>query len=262
MLSKRLSAVFAAVLVAAFFGSRLPISSAQPAPSQRALVAMLDDKPLTDAQVRRFVQAGTPALDAVLNDFARSSFVRDARRTLAPGAPLGRAFDSSVYASNVVKVAEGFGMVGVDRLLRRMDPAVVKAYGLDTPAFRKLGAATVKPLLTAEVIKGASASNSGRVIDWVKDNYVWEEVQEINPGGPVENFATAVAGGVVAGLVVIAVEKAYDHFVKKEHDLMRANVAKVKAANMKQMLSPAARAGLLKELDPKVPAAGNPAVGF
>jgi hypothetical protein len=124
---------FAALLgpCGAFFASREAPGQASKARDYAGLIRKLHEQPASNKPLKEFVKDGTPALDALLKDFARSKFAREVRAKLDKNFNIGKAIEKNVYASNVVKVAEAFGTGGYTRLMSRVDPEVVKGLGLD-----------------------------------------------------------------------------------------------------------------------------------
>jgi hypothetical protein len=150
MLVRYLTILCVTVAVVGFFASR-PTEMLSQQTDYKELLSQLHNRPLTDSQITQIVKSGEPTLDVVLDEFMGSDFVIDLRKQIKKGFNLGQAIDKNVYASNVIRVVEAFGTAGVERLIKRLPPHVVKLYRFDSPEYRRLGSMTVKPLLTTEI---------------------------------------------------------------------------------------------------------------
>jgi hypothetical protein len=235
----------AAVLIScgAFFASRQAPGQEGKEKDYAKLIRQLHEGPVSDKEVKQFVKDGTPALDALLNDFARSKFANEVRARLDKDFNLGKAIEKDVYASNVVKVAEAFGTAAYSRLMSRVEPKLVKALRLDTPKYKKLGEMAVQPLLIHEIVRGMKSKEQvARGLGWV-DRYV--DVSKLNlnllPDTTASGFLVAPyhACGVYAyphGQIVLADTK----ITLRERE----------PGTFKELFSASARAKL-KPLDPR-----------
>ena len=206
MLRKILIGLILVVCLVAFFASRRGLSAASQVPDYQKLAARLHEATISDELMLEFIKAGTPALDYLLDDFGRSEFVRQTRKSLRRDYNIGKAMDKDVYATNVVKVAERFGPIGIDRLVKRLPPELVKFYLLDRPEFYELGAGAIKPLLTMNMLQGASKEDLSRVEDWV-GTFADKRQLTVLVDGKAVNIEDGVPpfwGGVAAGLVARA----------------------------------------------------------
>jgi hypothetical protein len=166
----------ALVAVIGFFVSRQPVTQAQKSGKYAEMIRELHNKPASTKQVEQFVKDGTPALDALLADFANSDFAKKTRGKLDKNFNLGKAIDDSVYAKNVIKVAQAFGSAGFDRLVKRSFDQKQQKLFLSVWSKQKeaksLEKEMVRPLLIAEIMRGMkSDEEKARKLRWM-DRYV------------------------------------------------------------------------------------------
>ena len=185
---RKIISIFVIVLFSfSFFASRYTVSSQQRRMQRtdfNRLIDQMHKKPVTDEILLKFVRGGIPALNFLLNDFHKSKFAEETPKNIRGGFNLGQAMDRDIYVSNVIKVAEEFGAVGVDRLVKRLPYEVVKKYQLDSPGFTARGLATVKPLLTLGMIVQASdVADRGRLSKWYEEFIDAREIEQIDPTG-------------------------------------------------------------------------------
>jgi hypothetical protein len=157
-----------------FFASRQPVTEAQKPGKYAEMIRELHDKPASKKLVEEFVNDGTPALDALLNDFAKSDFAKKVRAKADKDFNIGKAINDSVYAKNVIKVAEAFGSAGFDRLVKRTDPKTQKLMSLHWKNVKKksLEKEAIRPLLIGEIARGMkSPEEKARQLRWI-DRYV------------------------------------------------------------------------------------------
>jgi len=189
------------VSIVAFFASHQPPTAAEQ-PNYKELVMKMQSRNLSDEEVRQIIEAGPAALDYILDSFVKSRFAQETVKKVKPGFNLGKAMDENTYARNVVKVAEAFGRVGVDRLVKRLPPDAVEVYNLDSKEFHELGIGTIKPLLTIDVLANASSKNDNpRLKQWASRFIEDRSMTETDPRARRQSFWASVAAGVVASAV-------------------------------------------------------------
>ena len=150
-----LSGIICCSVVTAFFFSRETIGKPARADQWHAVVARMADGVLSADEVSMLTKGGTPALEVVLDNFSHSEFVKKAQTSVGKDFNLGAEIDKDLYANNVVRVVEGFGDVGVERLLNTLPTEAVTATHL-REKLAGLGGVTVKPLLVANILQGVS----------------------------------------------------------------------------------------------------------
>jgi hypothetical protein len=247
----------ATLCLTTFFCSRRPISKLGEPQDYKSLVAQMHKKTLTDEVKQQFVKMGMPALNYLLDDFEQSDFVKETRKSLKRGFDLGKAMDKNVFASNVIRVTEGFGTIGIDALIGRLSPDFVDFFLLNTPQFHELGVGTIKPLLTMNMLENPTNDEQAREEKWIttfadKRRIIGdhEEFNKFNNG-----FWVSVAASVVGAAVWEGLKWLTQHLPKgpEEWDGLTSFQRKtIPEKYRKNLLSPAVRSEiLLKRLDPE-----------
>jgi hypothetical protein len=173
-----LSGIICCSVVTAFFFSRETIGKPARADQWRAVAARMADGVLSADEVSILTKGGTPALEVVLDNFSHSEFVKKAQTSVGKDFNLGAEIDKDLYANNVVRVVEGFGDVGVERLLNTLPTEAVTATHL-REKLAGLGAVTVKPLLVANILQGVSPDRESALREYATiylDHRVTHEV--------------------------------------------------------------------------------------
>jgi hypothetical protein len=197
--------------VIGFFVSRQAVTEAGKDGKYAEMIRELHNKPASKKLVEEFVKDGTPALDAVLADFANSDFAKKTRAKLDKNFNLGKAIDDSVYATNVIKVAQAFGSAGFDRLLKRtldkkQQEDFMSVWSKQKEA-KSLEKELMRPLLIAEITRGMkSDEEKARRLRWI-DRYV--DVAKLNSGQ-----GTKINHFLWKALLAVAVEVAVEGAVE------------------------------------------------
>jgi hypothetical protein len=244
-MTKMVCAVASLAAIGAFFASREAPGQAGKEKDYVKLIRQLHEQAASDKLVKEFLKDGTPALDALLNDFARSTFAKEVRAKLDKNFNIGQAFEKDAYASNVVKVAEAFGTAGYDRLVKRMNPKVAKAFRLENK--KDLAERAIGPLLTLEIIRGMKTKEEqARAVRWV-DRYVDLEALKRSLAQQKVSFVDPFVVELTAVYLLAKAEDAvWDFFfglVDPQH------LERGRAGLQRELLSPSVRAKL-KQLDP------------
>ena len=136
-------------------GSYLFVCGASP--SQKGggqdLLAKAMTSPLTDAEINVLAAGGKRTMVAALNRLPESRVYAEITSKLGRGYNIGAAIDRDVYANNVVRLGEARPDAMIEAVNSRFDPRAVKAFGLGTKEFQKLGAFAVKPLVIVDLVQ-------------------------------------------------------------------------------------------------------------
>jgi len=206
-----LSGIICCSVVTAFFFSRETIGKPARADQWRAVAARMADGVLSADEVSILTKGGTPALEVVLDNFSHSEFVKKAQTSVGKDFNLGAEIDKDLYANNVVRVVEGFGDVGVERLLNTLPTEAVTATHL-REKLAGLGAVTVKPLLVANILQGVSPDRESALREYVIG---YSDPRLIRENGEIQHiypFLAGVAAGVVANAVWEGAKWAYGRY--------------------------------------------------
>lgn len=178
----------------------------------------LRTRSLDDVEIERLVEKGHSSLNYIIDDFMRSKFVGETLQLLKRDFNLGRELDESIYASNVIRIAESFGPAGIHALIGRLDPEVVEPFQLRSREFREMGAGIIKPLLTMEMLLQASEEDLPAVKGWLMTFLDERRVREINNlgGTHVWPWVAAVAASVAGAAVWEGAKWAYESFQEQE----------------------------------------------